>query len=126
MKDVPRFERLLLEKRKEVLENRRSVVGEAGEAAPSAYSFHAADHAGAAYDREVGARVLEAEADLLRDIETALARIREGRYGVCETCGGEIPVERLEAKPWARQCVPCRTATQKGSSPNHRPNGRRR
>jgi RNA polymerase-binding transcription factor len=32
-----------------------------------------------------------------------------GTYGVCESCGGEIPVDRLTAEPFARYCVPCLT-----------------
>lgn len=43
----------------------------------------------------------------LASIEDALARIREGRYGVCERCHGEVEAARLEAEPIARQCAPC-------------------
>jgi DnaK suppressor protein len=119
-RDLARLGASLRAKRDEVLSSRRAVAVEAHEAAPTAYSFHAADHAGAAYDREVGARVLEAEAELLGEIDRALGRIAEGAYGVCEACGAPIPLERLQAKPWARHCVPCRSAIEK----NGRNNGR--
>ncbi|MEV4540721.1 transcriptional regulator, TraR/DksA family [Micromonospora echinaurantiaca] len=43
------------------------------------------------------------------DTAQALQRMSEGSYGLCERCGGEIPVARLEILPWARFCVPCQS-----------------
>lgn len=40
----------------------------------------------------------------LSDIESALARIDDGSYGVCERCGRPISAEKLEAAPAARFC----------------------
>ncbi|GLW09725.1 DnaK suppressor protein [Microtetraspora sp. NBRC 13810] len=45
----------------------------------------------------------------LADLDTALERLRDGTYGVCERCGRPIAVERLEARPAAKTCVPCAT-----------------
>jgi DnaK suppressor protein len=45
--------------------------------------------------------------DLLRKVERALARIGDGTYGICETCGQPIPVARLEVLPYATECVTC-------------------
>ncbi len=42
------------------------------------------------------------------DILKALAKIEDGTYGRCESCGKEIPVERLEAVPAASLCVTCK------------------
>lgn len=44
---------------------------------------------------------------ILRDIDYALERIRQGDYGICEGCGDEVPRERLLAVPWARLCFDC-------------------
>jgi DnaK suppressor protein len=44
---------------------------------------------------------------LLRQIEEALQRIREGTFGECLSCGEEINVKRLEAMPWAEYCRDC-------------------
>lgn len=41
------------------------------------------------------------------EIEAALERLDDGTYGVCETCGNPIAVDRLLARPTARQCVAC-------------------
>lgn len=43
----------------------------------------------------------------LQQIDRALGRIREGRYGQCEKCSGPIAAERLEALPYATTCVKC-------------------
>ncbi len=41
------------------------------------------------------------------DIERALAKLDEGTYGACDSCGVRIPEGRLEIHPWAVLCVPC-------------------
>jgi DnaK suppressor protein len=45
--------------------------------------------------------------DTLREIEDALAKFDAGTYGQCESCGGEIGADRLEAIPTARLCITC-------------------
>ena len=52
-------------------------------------------------------------ADLQRtiaEIDAALVRIEAGTYGSCERCGGAIPEERLELRPFAGRCVACTAA----------------
>ncbi|RMF41242.1 MAG: TraR/DksA family transcriptional regulator [Planctomycetota bacterium] len=46
----------------------------------------------------------------LAEIEQALEKIRQGTYGVCEACGKNIPIARLEAIPTATMCVHCQQA----------------
>lgn len=43
----------------------------------------------------------------LVDIENALRRIDEGRYGICQACGGPMGMQRIRAIPEARYCVSC-------------------
>jgi len=43
----------------------------------------------------------------LKDINLALEKIRNGKYGICEKCGREIPEERLKVHPEARFCIKC-------------------
>jgi DnaK suppressor protein len=43
----------------------------------------------------------------LAEIEAALLRIQEGRYGTCQSCGGPMGLQRLRAIPEARYCVAC-------------------
>jgi RNA polymerase-binding transcription factor DksA len=49
--------------------------------------------------------------ETLRDIEDALAKLDDGTYGRCESCGGEIGDARLEAMPAARLCMSCASKT---------------
>lgn len=50
---------------------------------------------------------IDRDADELRRIDTALARLSQGSYGTCESCGQKIPEARLEAEPTALRCVQC-------------------
>ena len=43
----------------------------------------------------------------LQEIDAALSRIEEGRYGACLSCGGPMGLQRLRAIPEARFCVSC-------------------
>ncbi len=52
---------------------------------------------------------LDREASELREVESALERLRTGRYGQCVECGGEIDRERLLANPTAQRCIECQT-----------------
>jgi RNA polymerase-binding transcription factor DksA len=46
----------------------------------------------------------------IEEIDLALAKIKEGTYGVCEQCHNTIPKERLRALPYAALCVQCKSA----------------
>jgi RNA polymerase-binding transcription factor DksA len=49
------------------------------------------------------------ETDELANVEAALARIRNGRYGACIDCGAAIHRDRLLAYPAAKRCIDCQT-----------------
>lgn len=44
------------------------------------------------------------------EIERALAKLDDGTYGLCDSCGAPIPEGRLQIHPWAVLCVPCASA----------------
>lgn len=48
----------------------------------------------------------------IAEIDEALARLDDGTYGICETCGVDIPIERLRAVPTSRRCVDCQRAEE--------------
>jgi DnaK suppressor protein len=54
-------------------------------------------------------RTRDRERRLIKKIEDALSDIDSGDYGYCETCGVEIGIRRLEARPTATQCIDCKT-----------------
>jgi DnaK suppressor protein len=68
-----------------------------------------ADQANVAVERELTHRIAESEDHLLEKIDLALARIDAETYGTCASCGGTIPVERLNAKPSVSLCLSCQT-----------------
>jgi DnaK suppressor protein len=54
-------------------------------------------------------RIRDRERKLLSKIDEAIARIDDGTYGVCEDCGEEIGLKRLEARPVTTLCIDCKT-----------------
>ena len=69
-------------------------------------------------DQELTLSLLGSEGDALDQIEAAIERIENGSYGRCETCGVKIPQSRLEAIPYAAQCVQCALQQEEGHEPN--------
>jgi RNA polymerase-binding transcription factor DksA len=65
--------------------------------------------------QEVETGLMAVEEGMLGDVKAALARIEAGTFGRCEGCGKGIPGDRLDALPYARFCVRCETAVEKGS-----------
>ncbi len=68
---------------------------------------HDPEGATIAYERSQLAALIEQAERHVADVRAGLARLEEGRYGICERCGRPIPPERLEARPTARTCVGC-------------------
>ena len=52
------------------------------------------------------------EQALLTEVQRALKRIDDGRYGICIACGSPIPEKRLEAIPWAARDIKCEQALE--------------
>ena len=57
-------------------------------------------------------RTRDRERKLIKKINEALTDIDEGNYGYCESCGIEIGIRRLEARPTATLCVDCKTLAE--------------
>ena len=93
-------------------ENPGSLEEETGELTSS--DNHMGDIATETYDREMDFTLAEADEHVLRQIDAAIARLDAGTYGACRTCGKPIGDERLEAKPWADQCIDCRRREERG------------
>jgi len=68
---------------------------------------------------EISSQLAEVESRELASIENALERMREGQYGLCESCSASIPMARLNALPYATMCIDCqREAERYGASHN--------
>jgi len=59
------------------------------------------------YTEELLDNLSQVEMQTIREIEYALEKINRGSYGICESCGEEIPEARLCAIPWTRYCASC-------------------
>ncbi len=69
---------------------------------------------------EISSQLAEVESRELNRIENALEKMRQGEYGLCENCGTNIPLARLNALPYATLCIKCqREAEREGGSSRH-------
>jgi len=103
--DLERYKKLLLAKREELL----MAVDEAGGIVPRAGPGvgDLLDQASADVEADIGIRLRQSDADLVRAIDDALARARRGTFGICEGCKQPISTTRLEAVPWTPLCRAC-------------------
>jgi len=67
------------------------------------------DQASAEIDRNFTLRLRDRERKLLKKIDEALEKIENGTYGICDICGQEIGIKRLEARPVTTMCIDCKT-----------------
>ncbi len=73
-----------------------------------------ADQAASEYERQSLVHQAATARQMLKNLTQALERMRRGTFGECIECGGDIEVKRLEAIPWARYCVRCQEAPERG------------
>ena len=119
--DTERFRGILEEERQRVLdainylheETPGSLEDETEEIVGNSDN-HLGDTATATLDREIDYSLEENSEHVLRAIDAALQRIEDGTFGTCETCGQPISEERLEAIPYATQCIDCRRKGERG------------
>ena len=118
--DIEHFRTRLQDERRRVLEaienlereNPGSLSDETGELNPG-FDQHPGDVATELFDRELEYTLRDGEQATLARIDRALGRIDAGTYGTCERCGKDIPVERLEARPWAELDIDCQREVER-------------
>lgn len=66
------------------------------------------DRASLESDRNFMLRIRDRERKLILKIREALQRIEDGNFGICEMCGDDISIERLEARPVTTLCIDCK------------------
>ena len=113
-----------LEESKETIENELKKFAEKNKEIKDDWNTRYPKHS-----KGTGSQALEEEADKveeyantlpiehslelqLRDINLALKKIKQGKYGICEKCGKKIRIERLEVYPEARFCSECENKTE--------------
>ena len=120
--DIEHFKQLLLSKRQEIVgdvhgmgeevlsKSRLDATGDL-----SSMPIHMADIGTDNYEQEFILGLMDTERKLLREIDSALERMEQGIYGVCEIAGEAIGKVRLEARPWSRYCIACARKLEKGT-----------
>jgi len=88
----------LLKKLSEDMQTLRNANNSTGDAADAAFE---------ASGEEMASHLAELDSRELTQIERALHRLKQGTYGLCESCGAKIPVGRLNALPYSTMCIEC-------------------
>ena len=106
--NLDRLKDKLVETRKELLEGVDKVSKRSNEEFESEVP-DVNDEASRTYSRQVLLSLGEAERKQLRLVDEALVAVEAGNYGVCIDCEETIPFKRLEAVPYVKRCVDCKT-----------------
>ena len=107
-KELKKFQELLEEKRKAVLERARQMLSVENMALDTNDLPDEMDLASSEYLQSFTFRLRGREKGLLDKIERALQKIEENTFGACEECEEEISVKRLEARPETTLCIRCK------------------
>lgn len=106
-KELKKFQELLEEKRKLVLDRARQMMSE-GMVLDTNDLPDEMDLASSEYIQSFEFRLRGREKFLLNKLDLALKKIDEGTFGVCETCEEPIGKKRLEARPETSLCIKCK------------------
>ena len=119
MIDKNNFEAPLRAKRDELI---RTMRGSAAELTLETKEPELIDHVQGMNGRDEIAIMLNKFSSTLEDVERSLRAISEGSYGVCAICEEPIADKRLQAIPWAANCISCQQqfeATQERYDQTH-------
>jgi|SRR6516164_1300548 DnaK suppressor protein len=108
-----RLHKTLLARRTDL---RRKLAGELDNLRNLKTADATGDSADAAFEsgsEEMASQLAELDSRELSQIERALARLKQGTYGLCEVCAGKIPVGRLNALPYSTLCIACQREMEK-------------
>jgi DnaK suppressor protein len=111
-RDLDRFKRMLEEQRAQLLGNAVKTLSNDIQIDPQDLPDEI-DTASSEINLGITGRLRERERGLINKIEAALEKIVDGRYGSCESCGEEIGLKRLEARPVAELCIDCKAEQEK-------------
>jgi len=106
-KELKKFQELLEEKRKVVLERARQMLSE-GMVLDANDLPDEMDLAASEYIQSFEFRLRGREKSLLSKLDLALKKIEDGSFGICEICEEPIGKKRLEARPETSLCIKCK------------------
>jgi DnaK suppressor protein len=111
-RDLQRFKKLLLAQREGLAGNARKALSGDIHVDPDDFPDEM-DTASSEVNLQFTGRLREREQGLLSKIDAALDKIEEGIYGECTSCGEDIGVKRLKARPVAELCIECKSEQEK-------------
>ena len=106
-KDIKYFNELLTNRLEELLSQADDTV--VGMTAPKENFPDPTDRASLEADRNFMLRIRDRESKLIKKVKKALERIENNTFGICESCGEDISIKRLKARPVTTQCIECKT-----------------
>lgn len=106
-KDIEYFREFLKNRLEELLDHADDTVS--GMIAPKGNFPDPADRASLETGRNFMLRIRDREHKLIKKINKSLDRIDNDTFGICEKCGEEISLKRLEVRPVTTQCIDCKT-----------------
>lgn len=106
-KDLEYFKELLTNRLEELLNQADDTVS--GMTTPKDNFPDPTDRAALEADRNFMLRIRDRESKLIKKIKKALERIENGTFGICESCGEDISIKRLKARPVTSQCIDCKS-----------------
>lgn len=104
--DLKYFREFLIEWQEQLLERADHAI--AGLQNSSVDTSDLLDRATVEADRNLSLRFRDRESKLIRKITSALERMDEGVFGICELCGEEIGISRLMVRPVTTHCIDCK------------------
>jgi DnaK suppressor protein len=107
-KELKKFQELLEEKRKAVLDRARAMLSVENMALDTNDLPDEMDLASSEYLQSFEFRLRGREKSLLSKLDLALKKITDGTFGICEICEEPIGKKRLEARPETTLCIKCK------------------
>ncbi|MDZ4784472.1 MAG: TraR/DksA C4-type zinc finger protein [bacterium] len=108
-KDLDRFKEILVDEKTKILRHLEDLSQSSGADMENSMSGDSADIATIEMNQANNYKIGKREATLIKKIDKALGKIEEKTYGQCESCGEDIAIARLEARPVAELCIDCKT-----------------
>jgi RNA polymerase-binding transcription factor len=108
--DLKRYREILEKKKEEIL---AATPARTPATEPGSKSGDWVDQSSLENDLHVRLALKQTDHKLFRAIEDAIHRVDQGTYGICQDCENEIAPARLEAVPWTRVCIECKSKQDK-------------
>jgi DnaK suppressor protein len=111
-RDLEKFKKILTEQRDQLAGNAKRALNGDIHLDPDDFPDEM-DSASSEINLSFTGRLRERDKHLLGKIDQALAKIEANEYGLCENCGEEVGLKRLEARPVAELCIDCKSEQER-------------